>query len=48
MKKKSLCFSPNYSLWVVACIIGLTISCNNKSASPFSKSAEDALSTFTF
>ncbi len=46
MKKKFSRFSPNCSVWVVACIVSLMISCNDKPASPFSKSAEDALFTF--
>ncbi len=37
----------NCSFLVIACFAGLAVSCNNKPASPFSKSAEAALSTFT-
>ncbi|HEX5552733.1 MAG TPA: hypothetical protein VFX43_05745, partial [Chitinophagaceae bacterium] len=40
-------FLPSYCFLVLLSVIGLTVSgCHNKSASPFSQSAEDALSTF--
>ncbi len=48
MKKKFSSLFPSYSFWVITCFAGLVISCNNnKPASLFSKSAEDALTTFT-
>lgn len=47
MKKKSFCFFRNYSFWVITCFVIMIIGCHNHPASPFSKSAEAALSTFT-
>lgn len=47
MKKNYLYFFRNYSSFVILCILlFITIGCQHKPASPFSKSAEDALSTF--
>lgn len=49
MKKKCLRFTSNYFLLVALCtLLGtMMVSCKSNSSSPFSKSAEEALSTFT-
>lgn len=49
MKKKFLYFLSNHTLLVtLSFLLGMAVvSCNNQPPSPFSKSAEEALSTFT-
>ena len=47
MKKNTPFFSRGRSLWVIPCLVSTILSCHNKPVSPFSKSAEAALSTFT-
>lgn len=49
MKKKCLCFLFGHSLSVILCVFLsiAVVGCKNQPASPFSKSAQDALSTFT-
>ncbi len=47
MKKVWLYFTRNYSLPVIVCIfLSVITGCKQRGSSPFSKSAEEALSTF--